>query len=208
METTKICTKCREYKPLSEFNKNRSRRDGYQYTCKLCDSLDKLNYYRNNKEAISNRRKLSYYEKQKMMRNKKYRETHIVCTSCKETKPRIEFLTMGGKCKACIRVYNNSRYESGSAKRCRLKIKYGITLDKYHEILEDQGGVCAICGQPETQKSKEGKVLALAVDHNHKTNKIRQLLCGKCNKAIGLFKDDPEILQKATEYLKKHKEAC
>lgn len=66
-----------------------------------------------------------------------------------------------------------------------------------------QGNKCAICGSEETDK-RRGKLRALAVDHDHETGKVRGLLCGACNKGIGLLKDDAEILRKAAAYLDKH----
>lgn len=77
----------------------------------------------------------------------------------------------------------------------RLRYKYGITLDEYREMEAQQGGVCAICGQ----KCKTGR--DLAVDHNHTTGEVRALLCGKCNKGIGLFDEKPELFAAAVAYL-------
>lgn len=75
-----------------------------------------------------------------------------------------------------------------------LKRKYGITLEVYQILFEQQNGVCAICKRSEERRT-------LAVDHNHKTGKVRGLLCGSCNRALGLFNDDPEILATAREYV-------
>lgn len=66
-------------------------------------------------------------------------------------------------------------------------------------MLAAQGGVCAICG--ETNASGRD----LSVDHDHETGEIRQLLCSNCNTGIGLLKDNPELLIKASAYLMKHK---
>ena len=75
--------------------------------------------------------------------------------------------------------------------------KHGISLVEYNELFERQEGKCAICGIHEDQLSKKG----LAIDHDHVTNKVRGLLCGNCNRALGFFKDDIEILKKAVDYL-------
>lgn len=84
-----------------------------------------------------------------------------------------------------------------------LKYKFGIVIAEYNTILEAQNGVCAICKQPETAKDmRRGKVKSLAVDHNHKTGKIRGLLCDRCNTSIGKFNDDPNLIEKAVEYLR------
>lgn len=84
-----------------------------------------------------------------------------------------------------------------------LEKKFGITLAQYHEMLTEQGGGCAICGKPE-RTSRSGKTLSLAVDHCHNSSQVRGLLCVNCNQGIGSFRDDPEILRKAIEYLHKH----
>ncbi len=77
-----------------------------------------------------------------------------------------------------------------------LKKTFGITIKQYNELFQKQGGICAICGNRENGKS-------LAVDHNHKTGEIRELLCTNCNLTIGLLNDDPSILKKAIKYLEK-----
>lgn len=73
----------------------------------------------------------------------------------------------------------------------RLK-KYGITLEEWKQILERQGNACAICGD---RKAK------LVIDHSHKTNKVRGLLCNQCNTGLGCFKDNRRSLRNAELYL-------
>lgn len=83
-----------------------------------------------------------------------------------------------------------------------LRSKFDISLADYEQRLEEQGGVCAICRQPETGQSKEtGKSKRLSVDHNHASGQVRGLLCVNCNRALGYFKDSPERLKAALEYL-------
>ena len=83
------------------------------------------------------------------------------------------------------------------------KRNYGIDTEEYVTMFVSQQGVCAICKQPETFTIK-GKVINLAVDHDHETGKVRSLLCRNCNLALGYFKDDVENLQEALRYLKNH----
>ena len=71
-----------------------------------------------------------------------------------------------------------------------------VTDDEYAELLERQGGVCAICRQPESVPGR-----SLAVDHDHATGAVRGLLCGRCNRALGYFRDDPALLAAAITYL-------
>lgn len=83
---------------------------------------------------------------------------------------------------------------------------YSVDAARYQEMLRDQGGVCAICGQHEKSPDKaSGKPKDLAIDHDHKTGKVRDLLCSSCNRGLGLFKDDPTLLDKAQKYLLLHK---
>lgn len=84
-----------------------------------------------------------------------------------------------------------------------LQRAFGIDMVRYKEMHDEQSGVCAICGNPEIVK-RNGKVRWLAVDHCHTSNKVRGLLCGKCNPMIGYSQDDPTILDKAAAYLRRH----
>lgn len=82
---------------------------------------------------------------------------------------------------------------------------FDITLEQYNKLFEDHNNLCGICKKPETKRSRTpGKICRLAVDHCHKTNSIRGLLCHSCNTGIGKFNDDIQLLQNAIEYLKKH----
>lgn len=85
-----------------------------------------------------------------------------------------------------------------SKKNTSLKKLYGITIIEYKEMFEKQKGVCAICFKHNKSSKK------LGVDHNHTTGKVRSLLCDKCNRGIGFFNEDIELLKKVIKYLKKH----
>lgn len=85
----------------------------------------------------------------------------------------------------------------------RYKTKYKITIAKYDEMLKEQGGVCAGCGNPETQ-SQQGDLRKLAVDHDHVTGNPRELLENNCNAILGHAKDSPQLLIKLVLYLAKH----
>lgn len=74
--------------------------------------------------------------------------------------------------------------------------EYGITLEDYNEMFEEQGGKCKICNIHQLELPK-----ALAVDHCHETTKVRGLLCMNCNILLGKAKDNKELLLKAIEYL-------
>jgi N12 class adenine-specific DNA methylase len=80
-----------------------------------------------------------------------------------------------------------------------LKKDYDMDLQEYDAMLEQQGGVCAICSRPEQAKGID----RLAVDHDHVTGKVRGLLCSSCNRGIGCFKEDINLLRGAVSYLEK-----
>lgn len=107
---------------------------------------------------------------------------------------------------------NNKEYQRKSHEKNKLKRKnkellksFGITLNQYNIMFEKQNGLCAICHNPEAGIDKRtGKLFMFSVDHDHKTGKIRQLLCGACNMALGLMQDSPDRLRNAALYIEKH----
>lgn len=76
--------------------------------------------------------------------------------------------------------------------------KYGLTMADFEALLAEQGGACAICGGP-----PNGPGVRLHVDHCHDSDRIRGLLCGKCNTAVGLLDDNPERAEKVAAYLRR-----
>lgn len=82
-------------------------------------------------------------------------------------------------------------------KAWQLQSRYGLSMEEFDAIHEAQCGGCAICG---TQGADTGEGL-LYVDHDHETNKVRGLLCGNCNKALGLLRESPFALESAIVYL-------
>jgi len=78
-------------------------------------------------------------------------------------------------------------------KKYNLKVNFGISIEDYNKLLLRQNGVCAVCGS-NTNRS-------LAVDHNHETGKVRGLLCGNCNTALGLLRENIQIIEKLKGYL-------
>ena len=134
-----------------------------------------------------------------------------VCYVCKVEKPLESFHKNKAKahgvadeCKQCRKEKKLKELEQdylGTRLKERaknLKRMFSMTIEEYEEKATRQNNGCAICGQT----CKSGK--RLAVDHDHKTGKIRDLLCGNCNGGLGKFQDNPELLIKASEYLRKH----
>lgn len=102
------------------------------------------------------------------------------------------------------KVYNQRYYAKArtptSARNYYLKTTYGITLAEYHDLLDAQGGVCAICSEPPRGVTR----IYLHVDHDHVSKKVRGLLCNQCNGILGKWKDSPVTAQRAVDYLIKH----
>lgn len=83
--------------------------------------------------------------------------------------------------------------------------RYGITIEEYERLAELQDNLCAICGCPETRKNPHtGQARHLSVDHDHKTGKVRALLCSPCNSALGHLRDDADRALAALIYLEEH----
>jgi len=136
-------------------------------------------------------RKYIYYKEYKLKYYQEHREEYL-----KRSKERNEKIkSLGIKIKR-TEYKKRPSTDPNSDKNRRLKQKFGITLEQYEEILSKQNGLCAICSSTE----KTGK--RLAVDHCHKTGKVRGILCMKCNTSLGKINDDISILEKMIFYLK------
>lgn len=128
------------------------------------------------------------------------------CKDCGLTKSLSDFHITGqshrANCKLC---------RSGKDRNDKLRRYYNIDLDTYLVFLDKQGGVCAICSNPETSIDKRtGELRFLAVDHDHaccpgqKTcgQCVRGLLCSRCNVILGLADDDRDLLLDCVLYLR------
>jgi hypothetical protein len=83
----------------------------------------------------------------------------------------------------------------------RLRVReYGVTPERFAAMVAAQDGKCAICAKP-----PQG---SFHVDHCHETGEVRDLLCGKCNRGLGMYHDDPRLLTRAAWYLDRHKHAA
>lgn len=129
------------------------------------------------------------------------------CTKCEETKEETCFAwhykskgIRRSQCKTCRNLYEKvkGREEHRKTKRKDyvLNKTYSLSLEEYNDMLVKQQGVCQICLRPPINR-------ALAVDHCHKTGKIRGLLCGSCNTALGSMQDNPDRLRQAALYLER-----
>lgn len=153
-----------------------------------------------------------------------------ICSKCGVEKSEKDFYqnkskgTINTECKLCSNLYGREKRKNDPEyrKRCveiskswrkrnpekskflirnaTLKLKYGIGITEYEIILKNQKGRCAICGADNPKISGKGSK-SLHIDHDHKTGKIRGLLCQPCNTSLGRFNDDPVLVLKAYNYL-------
>lgn len=120
-----------------------------------------------------------------------------------------------GALKAEVEYPANAAHPTGRASTCKpcnaelqREMKYNLPRGRYAEILAAQGGACAICGVEECPSGNN-----FSVDHDHGCcpgskscgECVRELLCGNCNTGLGKFRDSPDLLSKAIEYLVKHR---
>jgi len=136
-----------------------------------------------------------------------------ICAVCKTSKPINLFykdkrrsLGVARECKQCKEAETKKRrllkphLFKQKRKKAMLKEKFNMTVDQWDKLYENQAGKCDICGTHQSELRR-----ALAVDHDHVTNKVRGLLCDSCNNGLGRFKDSSDICLKASEYLNKFK---
>jgi hypothetical protein len=139
------------------------------------------------------------------------------CTLCNEIKDLNQFCKnkkfpdgLSYWCRICnakqskLWRTNNPEKKQLANKRKGLWFHYKLTLDDFNQMLKLQNGVCAICEQPETAKDNYSNIKRLSVDHCHKTNKIRGLLCDACNRAEGFLRSDVEVIRRLADYVEKH----
>lgn len=207
MNETKTCSTCGIAKPLAEFRAYvRAGKTYYRYTCRECRNAKNRERY---SERVSSpptvMLPLAEFSVQ-------------VCRTCKQELPLDQFgpnmaMRVGRKrdCKKCLADYASRWVDQNPEKAfdTYLRRTYGLTLERYSELLAEQGGCCAICGEPPTvqnsgrwtRKRRRPAPPKLVVDHDHETGKVRGLLCGMCNAGLGHLKDSLDVLRFAIKYL-------
>lgn len=123
------------------------------------------------------------------------------CSKCGIAKPLEDFdIAKGGKfgrkrrCKACRKEYDHQVHKKRNRADYQYRRLYGISIEQVEELTKRQNGQCAICGDG-TRK--------LHVDHDHKTGRVRAMLCNPCNVVVGYVETYGENLEKHIEYVKR-----
>src|SRR5579859_221353 len=169
----KTCSVCHQPKPLESFYRTPQSYDGYAGVCRHC---------------IRSRTKQQGTKAEKQ------------CARCGEVKPIEEFHKNKARgdgvspyCAPCTRHYANTYYRAKAHDLVVSKV-FGIPRGEYARMLEAQSGRCAVCHRAEWSMFG-ANVKKLAVDHDHKTGKVRELLCNRCNTVIGRAEDNILLLQ-------------
>lgn len=194
MKKTKICKYCNKIKTIDNFYKSSVSKDGIDSKCKQCTleyhqsekyrTYKKL-YRQKNKEKIAERRKRIRMEHPELDRENSRKWALDNPEKKKEANKN-------------YRTKNKERYKIKQYEN-KMKIrwnKFGFTSDDYNYMFDQQHGRCAICGKHQSEFTNR-----FHIDHNHKTDRIRGLLCFRCNVGIGFFNDDIDNLKKAIAYL-------
>ena len=122
----------------------------------------------------------------------------ITCVLCKEEKSEVRFYSRGIKENSSRNLKVRYSWKSlwrGECKSCIKEKRRLIGNKKYDFLFKKQKGLCKICEKPPKPNTR------LTIDHCHKTQVIRGLLCSNCNTALGLFKDNNKSMHKAISYL-------
>lgn len=201
---TKICSKCNRELPATEeyFTTHPTCSFGLSNKCKDCTS-EYMKQRRVIKGKEIDKKNLPYARAWKQ-RNKE-KVLHYMENWRKENADKIKEDSKNyydnHKEEIMEKVKNWGENNPDKKREYRLKSVFGISSIEYEERLEKQKGVCAICGLGESARDKNGKIRPLTIDHNHSTGEIRGLLCSRCNCGLGQFKDSPDILKTAMEYI-------
>jgi hypothetical protein len=192
--TEKFCRDCGFSRPVADFSVNRRSRDGLAFYCR--DHLAER--AARSREA----RRASPVRYRSRPRNVVVPAGSKWCPDCGEVKPQTEFArsraSNSGIASYCLPCHNargkRSIEKRGGSRTYHLSRRYGISTDEADIMLEAQGGLCSICKAAP----------AAHVDHDHATGAVPALLCFNCNGGLGQFKDDPDVLRAAAEYVQFH----
>ena len=153
-------------------------------------------YYRNNRSVISSKCK------ERLLNDPDYRKRRHENSRRSNLKNADRIIAYNNSPRR-KRLSKINRERTARQRRNKmLKHKYGITIEKYDDMFEEQKGVCKICKKPQKFRNKWGNfTTTLYVDHCHKTGRVRGLLCHNCNVSLGLFKHSVSNLRRAVLYM-------
>lgn len=179
MKNNKTCRDCGKSKPAAQFSSDKRAKGGLKTHCKNCQRIRERIYWQRYNARHGARRAKMQREWKETNRDKVRNYARRFYHKRRTEQPEI--------------MYMERRSQ-------RLKRTYGITSEQYEALLTKQNGRCAICGISQTNQQK-GK---LHVDHDHKTNAVRGLLCSGCNLGLGTVNDQIKTLKAMITYLQQH----
>jgi hypothetical protein len=203
----KKCSVCKKLRKSSSFHKSSRNNDGLDYWCKFCKKIRNKIYNSTHKEKIAKRTKKYYllHKEETLKQCKKYASEHK-----KEIKQRQHKWYKRNKkshnnyTKAYYLKHKDKLLKDGF--RQALKRNFNLSINDYNTMMQEQKGVCAICKRTETlKKTNRTSVRRLSVDHDHKTGKVRGLLCNRCNVILGKIEDNTILLNTMIKYLQNNK---
>lgn len=172
------CATCKKEQPLSEFRKDKSRKDGIHRTCKECNkNSQRIWYQKNKKKAQKESNKRYHKNKNKISARRKAQRKKDPLKFREQAKKRYN-----------LKIAKTYAWRAAGIKN--------MTNERYDKLFTEQKGCCKICDTPQTMLKR-----TLAVDHDHKTGEVRGLLCDCCNRALGYFRDSLALLDNAKTYL-------
>lgn len=120
---------------------------------------------------------------------------NAICKMCRSAQQQVYYIKHKAEYLARSKRYRleKATQYKVSMRRCNLRSEYGISLEDYNILKKNQKGRCAICNKKYSK--------TLLVDHDHKTGRVRGLLCRKCNTGLGQFCDNPKLLWQACLYM-------
>ena len=128
------------------------------------------------------------------------------CKQCRNETRKNSYWKDSERAKEKTRNYRKNLRETDphklflSNRKTNLKQTYGISLEEYDKMLQEQSSKCDVCGKEHEEVPKK----RLGVDHCHTTGKVRGLLCANCNTALGLLKENVQNIDKLKDYIIKH----
>jgi hypothetical protein len=157
--------------------------DGLSFYCLACNRERNRAWYRESRRAMG-----------KEIRDHSWvPEGFRWCPVCRQAVAHDDYMRssrtasgFGSRCKPCHNAASSEYY---------FRRRHRLTKDQVADMRAAQDGRCAICGDP-----------AQHLDHDHETGATRQMLCQRCNQGLGLFRDDPGLLQTAAFYVEGHRE--
>jgi hypothetical protein len=194
MVDRKFCRDCGDYRAVSEFTRNGRSRDGLAFYCKI----------HANERALRSResRRTTPRVMRRPPEGTVIPDGHKWCPDCGDVLHLRHFVRSiasasgySAYCKPCHNARSQaSRTKVGGSRSYHLTRRYGMTAAEADHMLEQQGGLCAVCRTAPAQH----------VDHDHVNGAVRALLCFNCNGGLGQFRDDPELLRAAADYVEFH----